>query len=218
MSVYKKPNPRKHGWVAILLAIPMGLAIFIAVALMQIIATQQKPQQAVELADFTLPPPDPPFEEDEPPPEPEDPPDPPEPEPEPPNLTLEQLDLALNPGMGGQWGGDFRLPTVDTSAQGLGTLDVFDLKDLDTKPRPTKRVSPVYPKSLQKAGISGRVILLFIVDANGKVANLKVESSTNSGFNQAAIDAVKKWIFEPGIKDNRKVKTRVRLPMPFLIN
>lgn len=66
----------------------------------------------------------------------------------------------------------------------------------DEKPKVLKKVNPVYPEELRKAGIQGVVILKVKTDEQGRVAAVRVSSSESSLLNKPAIDAVKKWIFE----------------------
>ena len=53
------------------------------------------------------------------------------------------------------------------------------------------------------------------IDANGKVANAKVEKSTDPAFDKPALDAVRKWKFEPAMKEGRKVSAKMRAPIRF---
>lgn len=72
-----------------------------------------------------------------------------------------------------------------------------------------------YPEIARKAGIEGRVILEFIVDEKGKVSNIKVLRSVGGGLDEAAIDALKKVKFSPGMQRGRPVKVRYTLPVTF---
>jgi protein TonB len=55
---------------------------------------------------------------------------------------------------------------------------------------------PVYPDVAMRARISGMVILEAVIDAEGRVANVKVLRSVPL-LDQAAIDAVRQWEFTP---------------------
>lgn len=72
-----------------------------------------------------------------------------------------------------------------------------------------------YPEIARKAGIEGRVILEFIVDEKGKVSNIKVLRSVGGGLDEAAIEALKKVRFSPGMQRGRPVKVRYTLPVTF---
>ena len=66
----------------------------------------------------------------------------------------------------------------------------------DEKPKVLKKVNPVYPEELRKAGIQGVVILKVKTDEQGRVAAVRVLSSESSLLNKPAIDAVRQWIYE----------------------
>ena len=65
-------------------------------------------------------------------------------------------------------------------------------------PKPIKKVEPVYPESAKKAGIEGVVILEVITDEYGRVMKTTILRSIPE-LDQAAIDAVKQWVYEPKI-------------------
>ncbi len=96
-----------------------------------------------------------------------------------------------------------------------GIKNLFNISELDRAPEPIVQTRPDYPFELKRAGIDGRVRAGFIVDSQGNVILPYVVSSTNRGFERAAIEAVKKWKFRPGMKNGRKVNTRVEQPIDF---
>ncbi|MCW1886521.1 energy transducer TonB [Luteolibacter flavescens] len=59
---------------------------------------------------------------------------------------------------------------------------------------------PTYPASARSAGLQGRVTVTFTVDERGYVVNTRVSSSTNPIFNEAALAAVRRWKFRPGVR------------------
>jgi protein TonB len=63
-------------------------------------------------------------------------------------------------------------------------------------PRLIKKVEPIYPKIAKKAKIEGVVILEVTIDIYGRVQHIKILRSIPL-LDQAAIDAVKQWVFEP---------------------
>jgi len=128
-------------------------------------------------------------------------------------VSLAELNLALNVGDGGVTSGGVSIQVFDIS-DGLDEM-VFEIQDLDNPPRPLVQAAPVYPHNLKRQGVEGKVWLIFIVDETGNVRRPRVEKSTNREFDDAALRAIRQWKFEPGEKDNRKVNTRVRLPLNF---
>lgn len=108
--------------------------------------------------------------------------------------------------------------SVATPAQAAGTVAPFDLSQLDTKPKPTKTVQPLYPAELKAARVTGDVVLAFVVDADGAVKNLRVEKATEPAFAEAALAAVAAWEFEPGTKDGKPVSCQLTLPLRFTLS
>ncbi len=82
-------------------------------------------------------------------------------------------------------------------------------------PRSSRRCPPRYPSNLRRAGATGNVTVAFVVTEKGLVTDVKIKKSTNAKFNKAAIEAVGKWKFKPGVKAGKKVKTRVVIPINF---
>lgn len=94
---------------------------------------------------------------------------------------------------------------------------IFELGQLDRQPSPIMQPSPVFPYALRKEVERAEVVVEFIVDSNGDVALPAVVSSTHRGFEEAALAGVSKWKFRPGIKSGRRVNTRVRVPINFIL-
>jgi len=69
-------------------------------------------------------------------------------------------------------------------------------------PKLLKQVNPVYPEEARKAGVEGIVILEATMDAEGRVSNTRVLRSIPL-LDQAAIDAVKQWVYEPLLIDGK---------------
>ncbi len=94
---------------------------------------------------------------------------------------------------------------------------IFELADLDRVPEPVLQHAPFYPTHMKRDGVTGQVHVRFVVDAEGRVTNPFVLESSNHGFDDAALSAVSKWRFRPGIKAGRKVATQMAVPIAFSI-
>jgi protein TonB len=197
-------------------AVLLTVTFFLVLPLMQAIA--RPPEADLTLRAFDAaelpPPPPPPPEEDEPDePEPED--EPPELDEQAPPLDLAQLELALNPGFGdGAFGADFAVK-LETLAGGSQSTDaLFSIADLDQPPRVIYQPGPVLSAKVRKQA-PGTVHVLFIVDERGKVENPIVQSSSDPVFEAPTLSAVKKWKFEPGMRNGQAVRFRMRVPITF---
>ena len=95
---------------------------------------------------------------------------------------------------------------------------VYGLSELPVPPLLIKSVLPKYPEQAREQWITGTVIVEFVVDEEGNVRNPFIYKTSNPVFNEAALDAVKQWRFEPGELNGKPVKVRVRQPLPFLLS
>jgi len=69
-------------------------------------------------------------------------------------------------------------------------------------PRRVKQVNPVYPEVARLARVEGVVVLEAATDIYGRVMSWKVLKSIPL-LDQAAIDAVRQWVYEPMIVNGR---------------
>ena len=77
-------------------------------------------------------------------------------------------------------------------------------------------VAPKYPRSAQRRNVTGSVDVSFLVQRSGIVSNVLVTYSTpGSVFDQAAIDAVAQWLFEPTIENGQPVEKRTAVRLAF---
>ncbi|MFC1837899.1 TonB family protein [Thermodesulfobacteriota bacterium] len=99
---------------------------------------------------------------------------------------------------------------ADTNAPTLpGTIQL-------AYPRYQLNAPPSYPGIARKRGQEGTVILQVLVNSEGRVDDLKIESSSNySLLDRAALTAVRKWTFEPGRKGGLQIPMWVRVPVSF---
>jgi protein TonB len=205
---------RKRIGLATLGAIGLTLTVFLVLPLTQTIR-QGDPRdllvRQVDIAKLPPPPPPPPEqEEDEPDKEP-----PPQLAEKAPPLDLSQLELALNPGFGDGLMGDFTVKLAGQMANGDELDEIFSMAELDQQPRVIFQTPPLYPAKLRQRGIEGTVYIVFLVDRTGRVVGPKVERSTDPRFDQPALNAVKQWKFEPGMRNGQEVQFKMRVPITF---
>lgn len=98
------------------------------------------------------------------------------------------------------------------------TSEVFDSTKLDRRPRALSQVSPLYPAEARMRGVGAEVMVEFSVDENGRVATMRIVSSSDHGFDRAALEAVRKWRFEPGRRNGRIVRFSMMVPVVFRLN
>ena len=83
-------------------------------------------------------------------------------------------------------------------------------------PRLIKRVDPVYPQEALKERVQGIVILGARTDSAGRVEDVIVQRSAPL-LDQAAVDAVKQWIYEPMVIDGKPVKVVFTVQLNFMM-
>jgi periplasmic protein TonB len=206
-----------RGIATVAIAMAMTLGCFMVLPLLQAISAKEATDLDVRSVDTAaLPPPPPPVEEEEKPPEEPDEPPPPELQDAAQPLDLAQLELALNPGLGGDGsGGDYAIKIQALGGAGGGNGgELFSLADLDQKPRAVYQQQPAVNAALRKKA-PATVNILFVVDENGRVENPIVQSSSDPAFDAPALAAIKQWKFEPGKRAGKPVRFRMRQPMTF---
>jgi TonB family protein len=79
------------------------------------------------------------------------------------------------------------------------------------------RMAPSYPELARVARIEGTVILQALVQADGTVAELCVQKCNRPGmgFEEAAMEAVKKWRYEPAMLEGEPVEVYFTVRVDF---
>lgn len=130
-------------------------------------------------------------------------------------LSLATIDMALNVGSGGGAGASIYVPSFTIDDSDLNFDFAFEISELDKAPIPLVQIAPMYPEALKRAGVAGKVMAEFIVTKNGRVVKTKINESTNFEFERPVLEALRRWQFQPGVKDDMNVNTRVRIPFYF---
>ena len=112
--------------------------------------------------------------------------------------------------------GVVNIPVMKPGANfGRGIKDLFDINNLDQKPVARVQPQPTYPYEMSRAGISGEVVVEFIINTNGDVIQTQVTRSSHREFEMPAVMAVQKWKFKPGRKGGRPVNVRAQQLLEF---
>jgi TonB family protein len=78
---------------------------------------------------------------------------------------------------------------------------------------------PTFPVSARERGLSGWVDVQFVVKSDGLVSDVTITGAEPVGiFEQAAVDAVRKWRYKPAQRDGHAVDQRARLRMKFALD
>ena len=83
-------------------------------------------------------------------------------------------------------------------------------------PSVAKQMKPIYPQDARDDGIEGTAVILALISLEGKVTDTRLEkSSGDRRLDQAAVDAVRKWTYNPCLRDGVPVKSSVRVKVEF---
>jgi protein TonB len=84
-------------------------------------------------------------------------------------------------------------------------------------PEAIKKVQPEYPDLARQANMEGTVIVQALVGKDGRVKDTKVVKSV-SVLDDAAVAAVKNWVFKPALSNNKPVAVWVAVPVKFTLH
>ncbi|MBN1380338.1 MAG: energy transducer TonB [Deltaproteobacteria bacterium] len=80
------------------------------------------------------------------------------------------------------------------------------------------REIPAYPRTAQRLGKEGKVVLRLLIDAGGNLKNIEIVESSWLGFTEAAVDAVRRSTFSPGYRNGECVISKAILAVHFKLN
>jgi len=86
-------------------------------------------------------------------------------------------------------------------------------------PRPRAEILPLYPRSARRSGLEGMVKVSAMVDVSGAVTSAEVlASSGHELLDQAALDAVRRAVFAPALREGKPVPCRIVIPIRFQLS
>jgi len=94
--------------------------------------------------------------------------------------------------------------------------------DVDICPEPIGGMKAIqekviYPKEAKQYGLEGRVSIVASIDTNGIVTNAEIIKGIGLGCDKAALDAVKKSRFLPGLNNGKITKSHLTINIDFKI-
>jgi TonB family protein len=96
---------------------------------------------------------------------------------------------------------------------------VLKMSEVDQLPKMIgQRAVPKYPKDFRQAGLGGEAIIRFVVDARGQVRDVEVKRASHDAFADAAVAAVKTWVFEAAKNGNVPVNVQMAVPIVFTLD
>ncbi len=136
-------------------------------------------------------------------------------DPVPPDTQVKQYEMGdeLLPGEPGPAMPEGTVDGDSTAAAPVEQTPVYwKMKLLDMKP-------PVYPPRCLRMGIEGTVRLRVLVGEDGRPQDAAIRNSSgDAGLDQAALDAVRDWRFEPAKRDGVPMRAWCIVPITFSLD
>lgn len=128
-------------------------------------------------------------------------------------LSQENIDIQIDPIEPSE---DI-FPAQETSIEEEKIMDVGgEGAYLEAEPKYSKNKPPVYPRVAREREYEGQVDLDIHVNEKGRVVDVRVlKSSGYTLLDKAAIDAVKKWVFEPARRGDHAISSNLQIPILF---
>jgi Ca-activated chloride channel family protein len=104
----------------------------------------------------------------------------------------------IGPGVGGGFGGG-----------------VYRVGGGVSAPRAIYAPAPEYSEEARKTGHQGTVVLWAIIGPDGRPREVKVARALGMGLDERAIEAVRRWRFEPATKDGKPVAVQMNIEVAF---
>src|SRR5579864_7010460 len=87
-----------------------------------------------------------------------------------------------------------------------------------TAPRPLSKVNPSYPERARQERKQGTVTLGLTVSKDGSVSGVHVVNGVDKEIDQAAIEAVSRWRFDPGTYRGNAVDVELTVTVNFRLS
>ena len=107
----------------------------------------------------------------------------------------------------------------------IGPIAVAGPSNTRTKPYPIsdlnpgmliKQVQPIYPAIAQQTRTEGKVVLVAVIDTQGRIENLRALSG-HPFLVPAAINAVQQWRYRPYILNGQPVEVETQITVNFTL-
>jgi periplasmic protein TonB len=133
-----------------------------------------------------------------------------------------KIDMAAAGFGGGGLGGQIEIGSTlkkEFTISNSLFVSAFKISEVDQPPRTLRATPPRYPFEAKQKGITGKVVLRFVVDTNGNAKEPQIVSAEPKGiFENAALEAVVNYKFRPAMKGGKAVDCICKLPIAFDLN
>lgn len=107
-------------------------------------------------------------------------------------------------------------PPMAPADPGAALPETGAVAAVDSEPVPIHRPPPRYPSRALRRGASGEVVVRALVGVDGQPRQVEIaRSSSHRALDQAAVQAVRRWRFQPAMRDGQPVAQTVHIPFDF---
>ena len=99
--------------------------------------------------------------------------------------------------------------------RGDGSGAVYRVGGTVKPPKAIRSPNPEYTKEARKAKRQGTVVLWMVVGADGVPRDIRITRPLEAGLDQKAIEAVRRWRFQPATKDGAPVAVQINVEINF---
>jgi protein TonB len=87
-----------------------------------------------------------------------------------------------------------------------------------TPPRVVEKAFPSYPEDAKKEKVQGVVIVQAVIDKDGTVSRVRAVKRLHPSLDEAALDAIRQWRFEPALLEGEPVAVHYNLTINFRLD
>ncbi|MBZ5567573.1 MAG: energy transducer TonB [Acidobacteriia bacterium] len=101
------------------------------------------------------------------------------------------------------------------SPQSLPPKEPYKVEGGVTPPHPKKMPDPSYAEPARQIRYQGTVVLWMVVDESGGVRDVRVQRALGAGLDDKAVDAVRRWRFDPATLNGNPVAVQINVEVNF---
>ncbi len=126
------------------------------------------------------------------------------------NVAQPELSMSNPPATEKAEGGE-----PEGSEPKLKMVSAESICDEITAPVVVEKINPAYPPDARDERVMGMVIVETVITEEGVVDDIRVLESPDDRLSEAAVDAVRQWLFEPALCDGKPVGVYYNLTVNF---
>lgn len=98
---------------------------------------------------------------------------------------------------------------------GASTVKVYSVGKTVTPPKATHQPDPEYPLFARQLRYEGGLGLTLIVNTEGQPTDIQITKPAGLGLDEKAVEAVRGWKFNPGMRDGNAVPVKIAVEVQF---